>query len=454
MVRALVPPTGNIGPDLPVRIPLPSAVEAPLGVYFRSASTVNSRPGLPSRQYLRVLAGEWLLRHAGGALGKDALAAVENRLVAFDVFEKAALPPASSALTCCARRILGSEGERLYGSATHCVRILTANSLLSPWLHLWAGLGAARGIAAGLEGIIYDLRAARFLLPDTYCLGLPPDARLGIVQHLSVLYSIGERGLGWVTTKGLDKFGLPNLEFRDIPPNLAPDAGRAMNGVAQRIAGVLAALLERASRPPRALYLEREIMVGPADVAAALAPADIPAGEKPRGPAAVRLEYSGCGRGGLEPFVSLGPPRAFEGSRGAWLYGLVEGLLGLPEDRCVMISSGHEALREAHRRATARLGEVRRRFQAGLPAGEVLLVKLGFKSEGTVEYMWVAVNTWRGNRLQGQLANQPEWIRELNAGDPIEIGQSQVFDWEIHRSDGTREGGYSTAVLQGKPLPE
>ena len=449
MVRALVPPTGDAGPDVPVCIPLPSAVEVPLGVYFRSVSKI-----LPSRRYLRVLAGEWLLAHAGGALRRDALAAVEDRRVAFDIFEKASLTPARSALTCCARRNLGPEGERLYQRATHCVRILTADSLISPWLHLWAGLGAARGIAAGLEGIVYDLGAARFLLPNTYGLALPGDARSGIVQHLSVLYSIGERGLGWVTTKGLEKFGLPNLEFRDVPPNLAPDAGRAMNGVAQRTTGALADPLERASARPGALSLEREIVVGPADVAAALAPAELPAGEKPSGPAAVRLDYSGHGRGGMEPFINLCPPRGFEGTRGAWLYGLVEGILGLPEDRCVMICSGHGELREAHRRAVARLAEVRRRFQAGLPAGEVLLVKLGFKSEEVVEYMWVAVNTWRGNRLQGQLANVPEWIRDLNAGDPIEIDQSQVFDWEIHRSDGTREGGYSTAVLQGKPLPE
>jgi uncharacterized protein YegJ (DUF2314 family) len=440
---------GSAGPDLPVRIPLPSSVEVPLGIYFRSASR-----RLPPRRYLRGLAGEWLTSHASGALRTDALAAVEGRRVAFDVFEKAALPPARSALACCGLKLLGPEGERLYRRATHCVRILTANSLLSPWVHLWAGLGAARGIAAGLEGIIYDLRAARFLLPGTCHQQLPAAAWLGIVQHLSVLYSIGERGLGWVTTKGLEKFGLPNLEFRDVPPNLTPDAGRVMNGVAQKITGTLAVELRRPSNPPGALVLDPEIVVKPADVAAAYAPAEFPTEEEPRGPAAVRLEYSGRGRGGLEPFVTLCPPRGFGRSQGAWLYGLVEDLLGLPEDRCVRITSHHGALREAHRRAVARLEEIRRRFQAGLPTGEVLMVKLGFNGEKVVEYMWVAVNTWKGNRLQGQLANEPEWVKDLKAGDPIELDQSEVFDWEIHKSDGTREGGYSTAVLQGKPLPE
>ena len=189
-------------------------------------------------------------------------------------------------------------------------------------------------------------------------------------------------------------------------------------------------------------------------MAAAYAPALVPTTEKPKGSAAVRLEYSGRGRGRLEPFITLCPPRGFERSQGVWLYEVVESLLGLPEDRCIRLSSRNGDLLEAHRRAVARLEEVRRRFQTGLAVGEVLLIKLGFKAEELTEYMWVAVNTWMGKRLQGQLANEPQWRKDLKAGDPIELDQSEVFDWEIHKSDGTHEGGYSTAVLQGEPLPE
>jgi uncharacterized protein YegJ (DUF2314 family) len=62
--------------------------------------------------------------------------------------------------------------------------------------------------------------------------------------------------------------------------------------------------------------------------------------------------------------------------------------------------------------------------------------------------MWVAVNTWRGNRLQGQLTNQPRHRLDLKPGDPIELSEPEVYDWAIERADGTSEGGYTTIVLK------
>ena len=59
----------------------------------------------------------------------------------------------------------------------------------------------------------------------------------------------------------------------------------------------------------------------------------------------------------------------------------------------------------------------------------------------------MAVNTWRGMRLQGQLASDPVYRRDLRAGEAIEIDQSEVFDWLIPRADGTAEGGYTNFAV-------
>ena len=76
----------------------------------------------------------------------------------------------------------------------------------------------------------------------------------------------------------------------------------------------------------------------------------------------------------------------------------------------------------AHQRAVREVPGVKRRFQAGLRPGETLLVKYGFPTgDGGHEYIWVAVNTWTGDRLEGQLANDPQVRRDLRAGQTIQL---------------------------------
>ena len=103
----------------------------------------------------------------------------------------------------------------------------------------------------------------------------------------------------------------------------------------------------------------------------------------------------------------------------------------------------------AHQRAVRELPGAKRRFQAGLRPGETLLVKHGFPTrDGGHEYMWVAVNTWTGDRLEGQLANDPQVRMDLRAGQTVQLAEQDVFDWMIHLPNGGTEGGYTTAVVE------
>jgi uncharacterized protein YegJ (DUF2314 family) len=119
------------------------------------------------------------------------------------------------------------------------------------------------------------------------------------------------------------------------------------------------------------------------------------------------------------------------------------------EDTVRFVGANSQAMEAAHRRAVRELPGMKRRFQAGLRPSETLLVKYGFPTrDGGHEYMWVAVNTWTGDRLKGQLANDPEVRRDLRAGQTVEIAEQDVYDWMIHLPDGRTEGGYTTAVVE------
>jgi Uncharacterized protein conserved in bacteria (DUF2314)/Protein of unknown function (DUF3239) len=89
----------------------------------------------------------------------------------------------------------------------------------------------------------------------------------------------------------------------------------------------------------------------------------------------------------------------------------------------------------------ADLPGVKARFLAGLPAGTLLAVKHGFPNSASGhEYMWVRVDSWAGDRIQGRLANDPVRRADLHLGDEVELDAGDVCDWCISHPDGVREG--------------
>jgi hypothetical protein len=46
---------------------------------------------------------------------------------------------------------------------------------------------------------------------------IPKDMQIRLRDQIVVPFSAGANGLGWITTNGLGKFGLPDLQIRDFP---------------------------------------------------------------------------------------------------------------------------------------------------------------------------------------------------------------------------------------------
>ena len=332
-------------------------------------------------------------------------------------------------------------------SANRCALIVTRDRLARPRPGLWTVAAAHRALEKTLDGIGFDPLSFSFRSGGPREGPLPGSGRIAVAEHIYVLRSIRERGHGWITTKGMEKFGLPNLEAQEVPPDLAGSLAPILDGVAQVLVGRILDLADRSGKPPREIDVEPEITVRAADLAAAFGKEANP---EDRGSAVLRLSWTGRGRGKMEPFVSIDPPEGFGDGRGVWFHRLLEDLQGSPgKDKVVHACGKDDALEAAHRKAVVTLGIVKERFGRGLRPGEVLYVKHGFPHEGGSEFMWVAVNTWKGLRLQGQLSNAPTYCADLKAGDPIELGEDEVYDWVIEKADGSIEGGFTNVVLGG-----
>jgi hypothetical protein len=185
---------------------------------------------------------------------------------------------------------------------------------------------AGRAIAAAMSGIPYDRGSAGFRCGGPFSGAFPGSGRIRIMDHIFVYHSIRGRGLGWLTTSGMAKFGLLDLEAREVPPGLASGVAGVLNGTAQLLAERVLDLADRASgRPPGEIRLDQQVLLRAADLAAAR-------GEEPgtadRGAARVRLSRDGHGGSGEAcHLIAVEPPSCFEGTRVSWFQGLLADLL-------------------------------------------------------------------------------------------------------------------------------
>jgi uncharacterized protein YegJ (DUF2314 family) len=159
-----------------------------------------------------------------------------------------------------------------------------------------------------------------------------------------------------------------------------------------------------------------------------------------------RLEPHATQRG--QPILlRILPPSDFRGGVAIWLNELLTDLFG-SNPQLAMMQSDDRAMEEAHLRAVEELPQVRSRFLSGFRSGEVLHIKHGFPTDDGHEYMWIAVTTWSGERIRGNLANDPQYRNDLRAGQSVEIPESDVFDWLIVHADGRMEGAYTNRVIE------
>jgi uncharacterized protein YegJ (DUF2314 family) len=266
-----------------------------------------------------------------------------------------------------------------------------------------------------------------------------------------VSYSVNQSGLGWMTTNGMSKFGLPDLQIKDCPPDLHERLAWVMNATARYLLAAQAEQSRGRSQPPKELQIGPEIRLKVHELRGLPGEDTLEFKTGARGLTRIRVRYDPP-KGNMDPFLTILPPRRSEGDQGIWLNRVLDELFGSEDPICYM-GSDSQAMAAAHERAIRELAAVKRRFQAGLPPGETLLVKYGFPAQAGHEYMWIAVNTWTGRHLKGQLSNDPQMRLDLRAGQTVKISESDVFDWMLQLPDGRSQGNFTKAVLEREGQP-
>jgi hypothetical protein len=335
---------------------------------------------------------------------------------------------------------------RVVTAAAEFVMVRAVSSPGWPPMHEWAGRACAAVLAAEAGVPLVDSATPQVLTADAALQTLPAaeDDHFRLADWVLVFQSAGRGGL-WMTTKGLGRFGLPELQVRNVPPQLGRAWTRVLNGVASRLLGIwLRALRDQAGSA--FAQLPELLEVRERDIARAY---DAPG---TGGPAvAVRLAFDPSPEDNADSFVSIQPPDDYPASAGEFMAGVHAALFGQSGLQIRHLAPSEE-MNRAMRAAREALPAVRARFLAGdLPPRAQLMVKHEISAQGRAEYPWAYVTSWADpDRVLGNSAGDAALDPAIRAGRPIVVDAEAIIDWAIWiDGKGIVEGGQTNVIAQG-----
>jgi tetratricopeptide (TPR) repeat protein/uncharacterized protein YegJ (DUF2314 family) len=253
-----------------------------------------------------------------------------------------------------------------------------------------------------------------------------------------------EPGGVWIHTHGMQKFGLPDLELENVPADLAAAGRNMMLLVAETLledgrdqADVNATRIIRNTQfmfklTPVHADGEGHFPVGSLLVYPFVVDYD------PHSPATLRHV--------LKILSERSPRDSGSPATGARAIRRTGTPAGPPARQTNL--QARERMRDAHGRARASLAQFKESFLKDANAPDVIhAVKVGFPAQaGEYEWMWVSVDTWRGEELAGQLENAPVLRKDLSKGGRVELSEGQIYDWVITRSGQVVRGAYTEHI--------
>jgi hypothetical protein len=192
-----------------------------------------------------------------------------------------------------------------------------------PPLHMWTAATTAEALAVSTGGILLDPEAPLLRRTRWAPCALRDRNGFAVAEWVEIAVSADEtdirRGM-WMTTSGLSRFGLPELQGKRISPDLTTAWCDVLNGLAQALLDAHWADLD--VEPGRAFReIAETVTVTSEDVEAATGRS------YPPGAAEVRLRLD-PGAPGAASFLTIMPPRALRGPAWHWRREVVAALLG------------------------------------------------------------------------------------------------------------------------------
>lgn len=292
--------------------------------------------------------------------------------------------------------------------------------------------------------LILDLRLLQVSSPSQPTKDvLPHKGQPRFTDCIKLLASRSKSG-EWYTTKGLDLFGLPELQLFDAPPNLSPNLSRIVNGLAWK-------LVSQSTSSKR--DSDSNIFEFPSPIELTAEDIDKACQEVSQANGKVNIHLRLDKETTDSPeFLTITVPPGEVASTGEYLSSVCKHLFGQTDGGEVVVTKRTSEMKAAMAKARASLPEIRARFIAGkLPKGAGLAVKFPFEYQGNTEFLWAYVSEWeKPEILNCHCANNSDLAPAYKVGQPLELKANSIADWMVEVNGKQTEGGFTNKVLQHK----
>ncbi len=312
-----------------------------------------------------------------------------------------------------------------------------------PPLHEWAGRAVAAVIAANADRPVVDIFLPKLLSAEEAIAGLPDaNGRMQLTRWVFVPQSSGLLGL-WMTTRGLGRFGLPELQTMNVPPQLASAWSNVLSGLGSTLLRTWTDQVS-SSDPPAFVEISERVDVGEQDVARAYGH-DSAGG----GTAALKLVFDPATDDHGDSFLTVLPPDDYSASAGEFMASVVGALFGssAPDVRRVRRS---DAMQAAIQTARDLLPQARQRINSDdFDLNARLMIKYEIQSGSGSEYVWLYVTSWPApETILGAWANDAVSDPTIRVGRPAVVPAGRIVDWGV-RLDGQGfvEGAWTQHLL-------
>ena len=262
---------------------------------------------------------------------------------------------------------------------------------------------------------IHDVELSRWVMREEIVEPLLANESLEPALESLWWVSASQRESGspaWLKTSGLNRLGLPELEFLEVPVSLVPTAAHLLDELAARIA-------EDGPPPPgtrMAVGPELELRAFPPREVLSVLPQDTPGQLSDREPDA-------------PPSIVFTGPEKIGATRPTWPPA-TRVLQRLADETCVVYRATRSTKRRAHlaRQTWDELGMIHAKMTR-LDVKALVAVKAAFGPESAREHCWLRVEALQGNCASGVLDSDAHMVPGLNEGDIHQVNRDEISDW-------------------------
>lgn len=365
----------------------------------------------------KVYTQDWIEHQTTSPLGPALDHAVNSNIVKVDVkrmvdIERQLGPDMSDA------DLAEDVAERISHSG-HGIVVQARDDLRYPRAGLWLAYATARALSEKLCGLMWDLDAARLMSPSTSFKQLHVHGTPLVKYFVSVKPMPSKPGIQRVSTCGMPRFGLPELELQNEFPvalNLLSDV---LLTIAQKLATETMALLTVAGGPGYRLRLPAELLIT-ADEPWIDSSGRDPFSPPPSGELPLRLRSQN--RPDKSNVLVIRPPRDHPGEARAWLDTALSLVTGISRSASSASDTPLPAVDGEE------LEALRREFMDDLNDPPRAAVRYRTSTPYGVAYRWLIVSSWISKKVRGHSVSSPDDVPDFVSGVIVEADERDIVE--------------------------